>query len=84
MMWPDVEWVDQRWAIEDGHLDGAVIWTAGGAGCGEFLFLILFVDDEACYELPHSITSLRLTMSQVALLTGFEVGVLQDQCISNR
>ena len=37
MMWPDVEWVDQRWVVEDGHFDGAVIWTAGGAGCGEFL-----------------------------------------------
>ncbi|KAF2028022.1 hypothetical protein EK21DRAFT_70642 [Setomelanomma holmii] len=33
-MFPDVEWLDQRWVIEDGHFDGAQIWTAGGAGCG--------------------------------------------------
>jgi transcriptional regulator GlxA family with amidase domain len=34
--WPEVEWLDQRWVIEEGHFDGAQIWTSGGAGCGEF------------------------------------------------
>ena len=34
-MMPKVEWVDQRWVVEDGHFDGAQIWTSGGAGCGE-------------------------------------------------
>ncbi|KAH7077768.1 class I glutamine amidotransferase-like protein [Paraphoma chrysanthemicola] len=33
-MFPDTEWLDQRWVIEDGHFEGAQIWTAGGAGCG--------------------------------------------------
>ncbi|KAF2828410.1 class I glutamine amidotransferase-like protein [Ophiobolus disseminans] len=37
-MFPHVEWVDQRWVIEEGAFDGAQIWTAGGAGCGEFSF----------------------------------------------
>jgi transcriptional regulator GlxA family with amidase domain len=32
---PKVEWLDQRWAIDDGHFEGAQIWTAGGAGCGK-------------------------------------------------
>jgi hypothetical protein len=33
--WPNVQWQDQRWVIEDGHFDGAKIWTSGGAGCGQ-------------------------------------------------
>ncbi|KAF2023594.1 hypothetical protein EK21DRAFT_80527 [Setomelanomma holmii] len=32
-MFPDVEWLDQRWVVDDGHSNGAQIWTAGGAGC---------------------------------------------------
>lgn len=36
---PQVEWVDQRWVVEDGSFEGAQFWTAGGAGCGK-----LFVD----------------------------------------
>jgi putative intracellular protease/amidase len=32
---PKVEWLDQRWVIGEGHFEGAQIWTAGGAGCGE-------------------------------------------------
>ncbi|KAH7400932.1 class I glutamine amidotransferase-like protein [Phaeosphaeria sp. MPI-PUGE-AT-0046c] len=35
-MFPKVKWVDQRWVVEDGLADDAKIWTAGGAGCGEF------------------------------------------------
>ncbi|PSN71710.1 hypothetical protein BS50DRAFT_569350 [Corynespora cassiicola Philippines] len=35
MMFPNVDWADQRWVIEDGKFEGAKIWTAGGAGCGE-------------------------------------------------
>jgi transcriptional regulator GlxA family with amidase domain len=35
--WPEVEWVDQRWVVEEGHFEGAQIWTSGGAGCGESL-----------------------------------------------
>ncbi|KAF3034853.1 hypothetical protein E8E11_004379 [Didymella keratinophila] len=34
MMMPKVDWQDQRWVIDDGHFEGAQIWTAGGAGCG--------------------------------------------------
>jgi putative intracellular protease/amidase len=34
-LWPEVKWADQRWVVEDGHFEGAQIWTAGGAGCGE-------------------------------------------------
>jgi hypothetical protein len=33
---PKVEWVDQQWVIDDGHFEGAQIWTAGGARCGMF------------------------------------------------
>ena len=35
-MVPHVEWVDQRWVVEEGLFEGARIWTSGGAGCGEF------------------------------------------------
>lgn len=34
-LFPNVEWLDQRWVVEDGHFEGAQIWTAGGAGCGK-------------------------------------------------
>tara|TARA_R110002003_G_scaffold127_10_gene11986 strand:+ start:27039 stop:27662 length:624 start_codon:yes stop_codon:yes gene_type:complete len=34
-MFPNVEWLDQRWVIEEGQFDGAQIWTAGGAACGK-------------------------------------------------
>ena len=34
-MVPHVEWVDQRWVVEEGLFEGARIWTSGGAGCGE-------------------------------------------------
>ena len=33
--WPNVKWQEQRWVVEEGHFEGAEIWTAGGAGCGE-------------------------------------------------
>ncbi|KAJ8107400.1 hypothetical protein OPT61_g8894 [Boeremia exigua] len=33
-MMPNVEWLDQRWVVDEGHFDGAQIWTSGGAGCG--------------------------------------------------
>ena len=36
-MMPQVEWLDQRWVVEDGHFEGAQIWTSGGAGCGKTL-----------------------------------------------
>ena len=35
-MMPQVEWLDQRWVVDDGHFEGAQIWTSGGAGCGKF------------------------------------------------
>jgi transcriptional regulator GlxA family with amidase domain len=35
-MFPKVEWLDQRWVVEEGKFEGAQLWTAGGAGCGEF------------------------------------------------
>jgi transcriptional regulator GlxA family with amidase domain len=35
-MFPKVEWLDQRWVVEEGRFEGAQIWTAGGAGCGEY------------------------------------------------
>ncbi|KAF2872053.1 class I glutamine amidotransferase-like protein [Massariosphaeria phaeospora] len=35
-MCPEVEWVEKRWVVAPGHFEGAEIWTAGGAGCGEF------------------------------------------------
>lgn len=41
MAFPHVKWMDQRWVIEDGHFEGAKIWTAGGAGCGKFLLMML-------------------------------------------
>jgi transcriptional regulator GlxA family with amidase domain len=34
-MAPGVEWVDQRWMVDEGCFEGAQIWTSGGAGCGE-------------------------------------------------
>ncbi|RYO02204.1 hypothetical protein AA0120_g611 [Alternaria tenuissima] len=34
-MFPGTEWVDRRWVVDGGCFDGAEIWTAGGAGCGE-------------------------------------------------
>ncbi|RYN32976.1 hypothetical protein AA0112_g5873 [Alternaria arborescens] len=34
-MFPGTEWVDRRWVVDRGCFDGAEIWTAGGAGCGE-------------------------------------------------
>ncbi len=37
MMCPKVEWLDQRWVVEEGLFEGAKIWTAGGAGCGKSL-----------------------------------------------
>ncbi|KAJ4316312.1 hypothetical protein N0V94_005521 [Neodidymelliopsis sp. IMI 364377] len=33
-MMPNVEWLDQRWVVEQGRFEEAQIWTAGGAGCG--------------------------------------------------
>lgn len=33
---PRVRWVEQRWVVDEGWFEGARIWTAGGAGCGEF------------------------------------------------
>jgi putative intracellular protease/amidase len=39
-LWPEVKWADQRWVVEDGHFEGAQIWTAGGAGCGEFCVVV--------------------------------------------
>jgi hypothetical protein len=39
-MMPKVDWQDQRWVIDDGHFEGAQIWTAGGAGCGELIRLM--------------------------------------------
>jgi transcriptional regulator GlxA family with amidase domain len=38
-MFPATEWVDRRWVVDQGWFDGAEIWTAGGAGCGEFFSL---------------------------------------------
>jgi transcriptional regulator GlxA family with amidase domain len=35
-LFPKVEWLDQRWVTDEGHSEGAQIWTSGGAGCGEF------------------------------------------------
>jgi len=32
---PKVNWMDQRWVIDEGHFEGAELWTAGGAGCGK-------------------------------------------------
>ncbi|OAL49438.1 class I glutamine amidotransferase-like protein [Pyrenochaeta sp. DS3sAY3a] len=36
---PGVEWVDQRWVVDEGHFEGAQLWTAGGAGCGIDMFI---------------------------------------------
>ncbi|KAJ4305169.1 hypothetical protein N0V90_000700 [Kalmusia sp. IMI 367209] len=33
-VFPQVEWQDERWIIEEGHFEGAQIWTSGGAKCG--------------------------------------------------
>jgi hypothetical protein len=41
-MVPGVEWVDQRWVVDEGLFEGAQIWTSGGAGCGEFSSLRFF------------------------------------------
>jgi transcriptional regulator GlxA family with amidase domain len=38
-MHPEVEWLDQRWVVEKKPFDGegkGELWTAGGAGAGEF------------------------------------------------
>lgn len=34
-IFPTVNWVEQRWVVDDGHFEGAQIWTAGGAACGK-------------------------------------------------
>lgn len=44
-MWPEVEWVDQRWVVETGVSEGAEIWTAGGAGCGKSLAMVSVMGD---------------------------------------
>ncbi len=39
-MLPKVEWLDQRWVVEEKVFEGegkGELWTAGGAGAGEFL-----------------------------------------------
>ncbi|PVI07357.1 hypothetical protein DM02DRAFT_703267 [Periconia macrospinosa] len=33
---PSVEWQDVKWVSDQGLFEGAEIWTAGGAGCGEY------------------------------------------------
>ncbi|KAF1842431.1 class I glutamine amidotransferase-like protein [Cucurbitaria berberidis CBS 394.84] len=38
-MLPQVEWMDQRWVVDEGHFEGAQLWTAGGAGCGIDMFM---------------------------------------------
>jgi transcriptional regulator GlxA family with amidase domain len=41
-MHPEVEWLDQRWVIEEKEFEGeekGELWTAGGAGAGEFALL---------------------------------------------
>jgi transcriptional regulator GlxA family with amidase domain len=43
---PNVDWQDQRWVVEEGHFEGAQIWTAGGAGCGKS-------DSRNEYEIEH-------------------------------
>jgi putative intracellular protease/amidase len=43
MMFPKVEWLDQRWVTEEGKFEGAQIWTAGGAGCGEARNCVLVI-----------------------------------------
>ncbi len=54
-MHPTVEWVDQRWVVEEKPFEGegkGELWTAGGAGAGRFpsmpfssfpFFLLLFL-----------------------------------------
>ncbi|KAF2445077.1 hypothetical protein P171DRAFT_443982 [Karstenula rhodostoma CBS 690.94] len=34
-IFPNVEWQDERWFTDDGHFEGAQLWTAGGAKCGK-------------------------------------------------
>lgn len=38
---PSIEWLDQRWVVEDKPYEGSdgkgELWTAGAAGAGEFL-----------------------------------------------
>ena len=39
---PKVEWVDRRWVVDEGCFEGAQIWTAGGAKCGECVPSLFF------------------------------------------
>lgn len=48
---PKVEWLDQRWVIEDGLFEGAKIWTGGGAGCGESSSLSILICVFVCADL---------------------------------
>lgn len=44
---PDVDWQDQRWVVEEKPFEGegkGELWTAGGAGAGEYISLIAAVD----------------------------------------
>ncbi|KAF2444749.1 hypothetical protein P171DRAFT_281985 [Karstenula rhodostoma CBS 690.94] len=41
--WLKVDWLDQRWVIEDGLFGGAQSWTAGGAGRAKFFYVNLMV-----------------------------------------
>lgn len=37
-VYPGVEWVEQRWVVQEKEYDGegkGELWTSGGAGCGE-------------------------------------------------
>ena len=35
-MYPNVEWVDKRWVVDEIGGRKGELWTAGGAACGEF------------------------------------------------
>lgn len=46
---PDVEWLDQRWVIDEKEFDGegkGEMWTGGGAGAGRLCSLIFFINQD--------------------------------------
>lgn len=63
-IFPQVEWLDQRWVVDNGHFEGAQLWTAGGAGCGKshICMLRLDIDDPqvlTCSSNIHTRPSIR-------------------------
>lgn len=66
---PNVEWQDLRWTSDKGLFEGAEIWTAGGAQCGEWK-LVFF-----------SRVDLTLTWLGIEMMIEFALGILDERLV---